>query len=69
MARDQPVDARQGLVPVAQQVEQHHRYQQQVDDEGEQRHAADAQRPEQLAHHVLVDEIGGERADRGDVEL
>jgi len=49
-----PVDALKQLVPVAQQVEQHHRHQQQVDEDGEQHLAADLERAEQLPRQVLV---------------
>ena len=61
-ARENTADAGEQVVPVAQEVEQHHRHQQQVDEEAEQCEAADLQRSEQLLHEATVglDQLGQE---------
>ena len=52
--RHQLVDALHQQVPVAQQVEQHHRNEQQVGDQGEKGEAAPAERVHHAARQVVV---------------
>ncbi len=70
-ARQQFLDLRQQSVPVAQQVEQHHRHQQQGDDETEDGEASDLERGEQFhPQAVCALQVFGEQLSQpGGVEL